>query len=108
MKNINVIGLMTGTSCDGMDLSLVNCKKNNESIIGKTIKNYYIKYPISLTKKLLKLNTSNPAKIAKANPNTARALYGQFFCLRMIFNIWSFNMFSDPKNIAKDAIISNH
>ena len=57
MKNINVIGLMTGTSCDGMDLSLVNCKKNNESIIGKTIKNYYIKYPISLTKKLLKLNS---------------------------------------------------
>jgi anhydro-N-acetylmuramic acid kinase len=65
MKNINVIGLMTGTSCDGMDLSLVNCKKNNESIIGKTIKNHYIKYPISLTRKLLKLNTSSPAKIAK-------------------------------------------
>ena len=40
MKNINVIGLMTGTSCDGMDLSLVNCKKNNESIIGETIKNH--------------------------------------------------------------------
>ena len=39
MESINVIGLMTGTSCDGMDLSLVNCKKNNNSIDGKTIKN---------------------------------------------------------------------
>ena len=65
MKNINVIGLMTGTSCDGMDLSLVNCKKNNESIIGETIKNHYIKYPVSLTKKLLQLNTSSPSTIAR-------------------------------------------
>ena len=72
MKNIIVIGLMTGTSCDGMDLSLVNCTKSNESIIGKTIKNHYIKYPISLTKKLLKLNTSNPAKIAKMHMELGR------------------------------------
>ena len=70
MESINVIGLMTGTSCDGMDLSLVNCKKNNNSIDAKTIKNHYVKYPVSLTKKLLKLNTSNPAKIAKMHENS--------------------------------------
>ena len=39
--------------------------KNNESIIGETIKNHYIKYPVSLTKKLLQLNTSSPSTIAR-------------------------------------------
>ena len=67
MESINVIGLMTGTSCDGMDLSLVNCKKNNNSIDGKTIKNHYVKYPVSLTKKLLKSYISSPPELAKTH-----------------------------------------
>ena len=67
MESINVIGLMTGTSCDGMDLSLVNCKKNNNSIDAKTIKNHYVKYPVSLTKKLLKLYISSPPELAKTH-----------------------------------------
>ena len=67
MESINVIGLMTGTSCDGMDLSLVNCKKNNNSIDGKTIKNHYVKYPVSLTKKLLQSYISSPPELAKTH-----------------------------------------
>tara|TARA_B100001013_G_scaffold296345_1_gene196859 strand:- start:1242 stop:2351 length:1110 start_codon:yes stop_codon:yes gene_type:complete len=67
MESIKVIGLMTGTSCDGMDLSLVNCKKNNNSIDGEIIINHYVQYPVSLTKKLLNLYTSAPSELTKTH-----------------------------------------
>ena len=43
MKKINVIGLMTGTSCDGMDLCLIECYISDGFPIGKIIKTKYVK-----------------------------------------------------------------
>ena len=67
MDKINIIGLMTGTSCDGMDLCLIQCHVTNNIPMGKIIKTKYIKYSEDFTKDLLELNNSSISKISQAH-----------------------------------------
>ena len=67
MKKINVIGLMTGTSCDGMDLCLIECYLSDGIPIGKIIKTKYVKYSEDFSKSLLKLNISPIKDIAQSH-----------------------------------------
>ena len=44
MNKINIIGLMTGTSCDGMDLCLIQCNLSNVIPVAKIVKTQYVEY----------------------------------------------------------------
>ena len=67
MKKINVIGLMTGTSCDGMDLCLTECYLSEGIPIAKIIETKYVKYSENFSKSLLKLNTSPIKDVAQSH-----------------------------------------
>ena len=52
-KYLNVLGVMTGTSLDGMDLSIIKTDGKNVSKFGN---NYFFPYPNSLIKKLKQIS----------------------------------------------------
>mgnify|MGYP001168953917 FL=1 len=65
MNKINIIGLMTGTSCDGMDLCLIQCNLSNGIPVAKIVKTQYVEYSEKFSKSLLQINSSSIDNIAQ-------------------------------------------
>lgn len=53
-----VVGLMSGSSCDGIDAALVRIKGTGRALVMKLIKHQTLPYPTSLRKRLLDENLS--------------------------------------------------
>lgn len=77
VNRLNVLGLMSGTSMDGLDICLVAVNRSGSEIDAR-IKHYVsYSYPIDYRKRLLQLPMANTADICRMNFDIARK-YGDF------------------------------
>lgn len=76
-NKLNVLGLMSGTSMDGLDICLVEVKRSGSEIDAR-IEHYasYL-YPIDYRERLLQLPVANTAEICRMNFDITRK-YGDF------------------------------
>ena len=72
MNTLNVLGLMSGTSMDGLDICLAEIKRNNSEIDARV--KHYSSYPYStdFRNRLMQLPTANTPEICQMNFEIAK------------------------------------
>jgi len=96
--NLSIIGLMSGTSLDGLDIALVNFKYNTESIKFEIIQSQTIQYPLDFVDELKNSTNLSVADFFKLDKKIGK-VFGEYV-----------NEFIEKYNIDKSKIdaIASH
>ncbi|HCK99510.1 MAG TPA: anhydro-N-acetylmuramic acid kinase [Candidatus Marinimicrobia bacterium] len=76
-NSLNVLGLMSGTSMDGLDICLAKVNRSGSEIEARIEHYASYSYPIDYRERLLQLPVANTAEICRMNFDIARK-YGDF------------------------------
>ena len=84
-KSFNIIGLMSVTSLDGLDIALVKFKEKNNNWIFKIVKAETVNYEPVLIQKFLTAHLMSALELKYLEKNLVSFVLKQLIILQMIF-----------------------